>query len=235
MKALKKTSWLLLLIFTFFGCSSAKVIHQWKADEAALAAFEDDHMLVIARTGDDYTRIALETALTKGLRAQGINAVASFEEFAILKTDRELSQEERIKLENHIEEVGYNGVLITTIKQIDREIHTQKEEVLVGGSYGGYYPANYYGLYNYYYQPYWNSPYYANNPNFILGSGEVITTTRTNVSVTYVLETLGFDLDVEEQEKLVFVVAARVKDPGSIEKEANDYAKLTLDQLLASQ
>lgn len=227
-----KNSFVLLFILAVSGCSSTQLLRSWKNDEATIRAFEDDHIVVVARTSYEYTRKALEDALVEELQKMKVNAVPSYLAYPELATNRELSDDERIALEKHVEEEGYNGIFITTIKGTEREVMEKEEEIYVGATHINNYPEYYQVLYNYYYQPYWTSAYYQKNVYYQDQSEDVLTTTQVeDISVTYILESVGYDLSDAEQEKLVFVVRSSVKDPKSIHKGAKDYARFIVKQL----
>lgn len=222
---------IILLSIAFFSCKGSKVLNSWKSDESVLSDFEKDDVLVIARTSDYNARIVLEKELTSSLKTHGVNAFESFNEFSILNTDRELTDAERIQLENHIKEVGYNGVIITTIKDVQKESTVTQEQVYIGDSYLDYYPPHYGDLYQYYYYPYWNNPHYWNSPRYIETNRDLMTTSTIRTSVTYILETVAYDLATADQEKLVFVITSSIKDPKNVQKEVDSYVNLLMKEL----
>ncbi|MFD2550819.1 hypothetical protein ACFSQP_03215 [Bizionia sediminis] len=207
----------LLLIFAS-SCSSIKVLDAWKSD--SISDFQDNKVLVISRTDNKSVRIAFETELAKELRANGIQATESFKEMPEFSHDKELNQEQLTNFRSFLKNEGYNGIVLTVVKDYQERTQTTQD----GGYYAGatywpsYYPAYYGGFYGYYANPFSYSTY---------GSYVPMTAT-TQVIKTYVVETVAYDLTKADGKQLAAVVTTQIDDPQNIRKNAADYtAKIT--------
>src|SRR5210317_440535 len=99
-----------------------------------------------------------------------------------------------------IQSEGFDAIVLTTVKDQRQTTQTNTSGVYMGvGGYPGYYG----GFNSYYGYPYAYGPYYGVGAYVPTGS---TTTTYT----TYVLETVGFNLDEPEENQLVFVVTSEL-------------------------
>jgi hypothetical protein len=217
MKGTMKLGLSLLVMLLMFSCSSSvKVLNSWKAEQETVNKFKKKKILVIARTADNQARLAFENEIAEQLRSQGYNATESYTRAPML-FQKELT-EERVKFIRKIFELeGYNGVVITVVKDKSQSTVTTSSGMYVGGGYGSYYP-NYYGsFYNYYATPYAYGPYYSSVGGYIPLSS------NTRLVTDYVLETVMYNLDEPEENQLVAVVTTKIDDPHDADKAAKQY------------
>lgn len=215
---MRKTLTLVVLTsFLIQSCSSVKVMDAWKGDPESIEKFNDKNVLVFARTADNSARIAFEEAIANEIRKDGIKATESFKKFPKIDTDQEMSKEREEMIASILESEGYNGIIITTVKDEKQTTRTENTGVYVGASYG--YPGYYGGFYNYYRHPYAYGPYYSSF------GGYIPTGSRTTTSTTYILETVGYNLDEPEEHQLVFVVTTSLSDPKDAYKTAEKYVE----------
>ena len=214
MKTLFKSVSALCFLAIIFSCSSGvKVLTSWKADNAG--DIKDNELLVIARTDNKSARIAFENEIVAELENKGYKAKASFNVFPKLNPDQKLTESEQIEIKNKLIDAGYNGVVLTVIKQVeDVEETTVQENYYVGGNFYGYYPRHYGRFGGYYYNP----MSYSSFGNYV--GGDVSTRTYQN----FILETVVYDLDNEGENELVTVVTTRINDPDTATKIAKKYA-----------
>ena len=220
---MKKSIYLILsltVILVLNACSSVKVLDAWKADDTS--GFNDNNVLVIARTQNKQARIAFEQEIADQLRSKGIKATESFSKFPKLNHDEEMSEERQEMIRTILDNEGFNGVVLTVVKDIQESIKTTSDGgYYAGGSYSSYYPSYYGGFYGYYRHPYSYSSY----------GNYVPTTTTTYTSKTYILETVIYDLDAEEGKQLISVVTTQIEDPKDVYKNAQEYVKKIVESL----
>ncbi len=149
-----------IAIFTLQNCSSTKVLNAWKAEEDVVSNFKTKNVLVIARTADDYARIAFEQALAKELRAKGIKATESFTKAPKIYPNKEMSEERVALIKSLLDSEGFTGVVLTVIKDKEQTTRTSYSGIYVGTTYNNYYPGYYGGFYDYFSYPYAYGSYY---------------------------------------------------------------------------
>jgi hypothetical protein len=200
------------------GCGSVKVLNTWKAEGDAVAKFKEKNILVIARTNNNTARTAFESEIAKSFNAAGIKATESYKKIPTLHTEVEMSEERLNRILSMIESEGYNGIVITTVKDTEQVTQTNTSGVYMGVGYGGY-PGYYGGFNSYYGSPYAYGPYYSGF------GGYMPTSSTTSTYNNYVLETVGYSLDEPEENQLVFVVTSKLSDPNDAYKTAEEYVE----------
>lgn len=211
---------ILLAIITLSSCSGVKVLTSWKSD--SVSDIKDNNFLVIARTDNKQARIAFEQEISNQMRDNGMKATESFRELPDLNPDKELTEEQQANFKQFLENEGYNGIVLTVIKDYQESTRTTQD----GGYYAGaslpaYYPGYYGGFYGYYYHPLSYSTY-----------GNYVPMSSTTYTVkTYVLETVAYDLSQEDGKQLAVVVTSQIEDPKDVQKNAEEYTKKITDAL----
>lgn len=207
------------------SCGSVKVLDAWKGEQANIDKFKEKNVLVIARTANDHARIAFEENIANALKARGIKATESFKKAPKIYPNREISEERVALIKSLMASEGFNGVVLTVIKDKQQTERTSSSGIYVGASYAGYYPGYYGSFYNYYSYPYAFGPYYDSFGGYVPMS----TTTRTYT--TYVLETVAYNLDEPSENQLVAVVTSSIDDPKEAYKTAEQYVAQMMKSL----
>ena len=204
------------------GCGpSVKVTSSWKGQPENVQKFKEKNVLVIARTADNQARTAFESEIAKALNEKGIKATESYKKVPRLTPEREVTEERVNMVLNMIQSEGFDAIVLTTVKDKQLTTQTTTSGVSVGVGYGAYYPGYYGGFGSYYRSPYAYGPYYGT-------AGYIPTGSTTTTYTTYVLETVGYNLDEAEENQLVFVVTSELSDPKDAYKTAEKYvAKVT--------
>ena len=149
--------------------------------------------------------------------APKITTTASFTKFPTLNPEKKLSEEKQNQIRSIIEAEGFNGVVLTALKDKEELVRTETDGGYYAGStYYGYYPRYYGGFVGYYGHPL----SYRTLGNYV----EETTTTYT--STNYVLETLVFDLENKPENELVAVVTTLLEDPNDASEAASKYVKV---------
>ena len=216
----------LLIVFLSVGCSpTTQLTASWKRDEAP-KSFKK--LSVAALLPNMSSRAIIESAVAGSLRSEGINSKATFDLFPLagregLVEKMGLSQEEfRAKVKDKVTKNGIDGLLVITLfdKQ-QEERYVEGAGFTISGAYpvpysatGGYsYPVYGYSYYDYYYYSYAR----------ISEPGYWKTTT------TYFLESNLYDV---ESGKLIWTGQTTSKDPKSVEKEAEIFGDLIVNELI---
>jgi hypothetical protein len=202
------------VIILLNACSSVTVLNSWKADNASTV--KEKNLLVIARTDNNTARIAFENEIVNQLTAKGIKATASFTKYPKLNPDKKITDEKADMIKSMLKDAGFNGVVLTVIKETQELSKTVTEGGgYAGGTYYGYYPRYYGGFYGYYYHP----MSYSTLGNYV----EQTSTTYT--SKNYILETVVYNLDEPEEKQLVAVVTSKIEEPENAAKAAKQYVR----------
>lgn len=202
-----------ILALTLQNCSSVKVLDAWKNE--SVGDLKGNNFLVVARTENKQARIALEDEIVKDMTSKGFKATASYQSFPNLAPDDKENKDDAA-LKKMLEDKGYNGVVLTALKDYKEETRTSTSGgYYAGGTYAGYYPRYYGGFYGYYYHPYAYSSY----GNYVPESS------TTSTARIYILETTIYDLTASGDNQLVAVVTSQVDDPQSVSNVSADLVK----------
>jgi ribosomal protein S11 len=211
-------------LLLFQSCSSTKVLNSWKADSGRVDEFKKKKVLVIARTANDYARMKFEREIADQLRAKGIKATESYTKAPKIYPNKEMSEERMAFIRSLLDSEGYDGIVITVIKDKQQTTSTSTNGVYFGASYSNFYPAYYGGFYNYYSHPYAYGSYYDSF------GGYIPTSTSTRTTTKYVLETIAYNLDASGDDQIVAVVTTNLDNP----KDAAKTAKKYVDEIMKS-
>ena len=188
------------ILIVLSSCGSVNIVDAWKAEN--INEMRDNNILVIARTANNTARIEFESEITNQLKARGLNATASFSRFPNLNPDAKMTEERKQLIRFILDSEGYNGIVLTVLKDVrERTVTSYESGSYFGSPWDNYYPPYFGGFYSYYYRPY------------------------TYTSKTYYLETVIYNLDAPENAQLVAVVTSKIEDPKDIYKIASRYAE----------
>lgn len=221
MKKFKLVFTSLLVAIIFYGCgASVKVADEWRNDN--FAQLKGEKILVIHKTPDEVSRKRFEQDVSKALRAEGIDAVEAYLAFPEEGYKENRTGAETEAIVEKVKAAGYNGVVLTVLKDKDQQLETT--------SSGGYYSG---GMYPTYYGRYYRGfgSYYGGVHSYGYGGGSYTpSTSTTKVVEVYTLETVSYNLSMKPEEQLVGVVSVKVTDPDSYSKVAKKYVKIIVDQ-----
>lgn len=220
MKKIKLTLALFVVTVTLIGCgTSVKIADQWKNEN--FKELKDEKILVIHHTPNDVNAKRLELDLVKAFEDIGIDADGMHEVFPEEKYIEKRTEEEIQELISKIKAAGYNGAIVTMLRDKDQQIQTTSS----GGYYsGGYYPSHYGGYYGGF------GSYYGGVHGYGYGGSYIPPSSTTKVVDIYLLETVTYNLTLKAGEQLVGVVSVKVEDPQSYSGVAEKYVKIVVDQ-----
>jgi len=208
----------ILAIMVLSGCSGGvKVLDAWRGDN--INSIKDQDILVIARADNQLARVSFEQEIADQIRARGMSATESHQQFPGHNPDKKLSEEEIEALKQTIQDAGFNGVVVSVLKDLQTATRvTEQGGYYTGGYTGGPYYSYYPGYYGGFYGYYGNAMSYATYGNY------VPTTLETHTSKTYILETVVYNLNQVEDKQLIAVVTSKVENPQNVTSTAKQYA-----------
>jgi hypothetical protein len=200
-----------------------KVVDSWKSEDAK--SVKSKKMLVIARTNNAKGRIAFENAIVKQLSKNNVSSDVSYNFITDVNPDKKLTEAEIENVKKDIKANGFSAVVLTVLKDKKSTIRITKDGgYYAGASYSSELHPMLYDFYGYYGHAY-------SMPVARYGGNYVDETFNEQESVTYVIETLIFDLEKPNKEQLVAIVTSSVEDPVSASDIANAYASKIIQTL----
>lgn len=231
MKKIFYSIFAIALALVVYSCSSSiQVTNKWTAENAK--EFKTKKILVIARTANEDVRKSFESEMTKQLTARGLNATQSSLKYPDLKPEEKMTDEKKALIKKIIEEDGYNGVVLTVLKDKLTNVKSTTE----GGYYAGqsitayyppYIPVYSYGFYGGYYNSY-SSGYLYNPKTYNQYGTYVPETVETETSFSFILETLIYNLDLAEDKQLAAYVTTRIDEPDNINGTAKHFTEAVI-------
>ena len=216
MKRVKSLA-ILLFVLLLSSCKSFKVLYNWSADDKE--SVEQKKILVVARTSNMEIREAFEEEITKTLKAAGMDATSSYVLFPNYDPEKKRSEEEKGEIKKILEENGYNAVVMTVLKDVQEETRSGVEDGYEASVNYGYIDRPTYlgwGFYTYFYHPL----AYSNEDVYVKKSEEMTITSKL-----YVLDSIAFNLDLEEEDQMVGLFRASIENPDNAVATAKSYAK----------
>ena len=210
-----KFVFLLFVVMAFNSCSSVKVLDSWMSPN--IEGFQDNTILVVARTADQEAREAFEREITDKLLEGGFNATPSYTKFPKLLPDDKLTDERKEEIRELLQKEGFNGVVLSVLKDYQERTQTIGEgahEASVNYGYTDWPTYVGYGFYTYYAHPLSYSTEYVD-----VAAAEVTLTSKL-----FVLETVIYDLDQPEKKQLLVLINAAVENPATAKEMAHNYA-----------
>tara|TARA_R100001369_G_scaffold91615_1_gene133440 strand:- start:3204 stop:3836 length:633 start_codon:yes stop_codon:yes gene_type:complete len=102
-----------LAVFMFFGCSTSKMVNQWK--DPATETFLANKVLVVGMTADKEIRRAFETELSQELEKNDVVAVRSIDFFESSFSNAKQSETDLNTVEQELLEKGFDAILLSKI------------------------------------------------------------------------------------------------------------------------
>ena len=103
----------LLLSFTLMGCSSTRMVENWKNPDIVL--FHAYQVLVVGMSQNSDTKYDFETKLQKEFEKRGVEAMKGLDLFDVRFTDAAKSEEELSDVEQQLLEKGFDAILFTKL------------------------------------------------------------------------------------------------------------------------
>ncbi|MGI9547863.1 MAG: hypothetical protein ACR2MM_11525 [Flavobacteriaceae bacterium] len=213
----------LLLAVLAVSCKSFKVLYTWSADDKE--SVEAKNILVVARTANLEVRQAFEREITKTLTAAGMKATSSYTKFPNYNPEKKVTEEEKGEIKRILEDNGYNAVVMTVLKDYQEDTRSGVEGGYEASVNYGYIDRPTYfgwGFYAYFYHPLG----YSTEDIYVEETDEFTITSKL-----YVLDSIAFNLDLEEEDQMVGHFRASIENPDDAVPTAKSYAKAIAKQL----
>ncbi len=211
-KSLKLTFVLGCILGLFGACQTTKLVGSWKKPEAAPKQFNS--LGVVVMSPNMSNRTLLETSVAGELRSKGIPATATFDIFPLagkknIVKELDIDPEElKQMVKARVQRFEFDALLIIGVLDVQKESRYNQ-----GSSFSFAFPVydyTYYGYYNYAYTTIHYPGYYTTN-------------------TTYFVESNLYDV---ESENLIWTGQTKTEDPQSVAKEAPDFARLIVNEMI---
>lgn len=204
----------LLLVALFVGLIASSCSSSYLTNSTNVSKEKNsyDKILVVGRAKEMTRRIEFENQMVSAFKAQGVNAVASYDVEYTRLIDKQLSDAQMEQLEKNLRKEGFDGAIVTSL--VDTEKY---KDIIPGGTSTTYVPARV-GRFGRYYTYY---PIQTWEPDEI----------RTGV--LYILESSLFQLGGSKEQNLQWVGRFEIRNPSSLEKTAENYATELVAELVA--
>ena len=211
----------LLIVFTS-GCSGVKVLQSWKSED--LGDVKEKQFLVIARTDNNPVRKVFEDEIVRAMLKKGFSSKPSYAEIPDLNPDRKLNDEQLDKIRQDFINKGYQGVVLTVLKDVEVNSKTSVEQGhYEGGTYAGVLPRNYNGTFPAYYGDFYG--YFRHPSSYSTYGNWVEESFETRTTYNFVLETVVYDLEKTGEDQLIAAVTSVIEEPASVKETAGPYVK----------
>lgn len=198
---------IVLLTFSSVGCSS----YLTSSENVGKTKKTYEKVLVLGRSKDNTTRLKFENQVVEQLKANGVNAIASYTIDGTKDLNRKFSESEVQDVKKKLVSEGFDGAIITNL--VNSEEYT---DVIPGNSSTAYIPARY-GRFGRYYAYY---PVTTWEPD------------QLKTGIKYVLESSLYNIKTQDGDNLQWVGRFELKDPTSLEGTSSNYAKELVGALL---
>ena len=196
---------LILLIIFLTGCSSSKLVKEYKNPETY--TFEANKVLIIGMTANIEVRRNFENNVADALEHKNIIAAKSVDFFEKSFTNRKQTVEELNTLESLLLEAGFDAILLT-------KVTGQQTRVSIVDFYSNLESEKYKRF---------NEYYYGNQDSFLSEDQEEY--------VVYITETSLYCICPEKERELLWQGNIEVTKSISNKKNINDFTKTLLKSL----
>lgn len=188
------------------GCSATRLTDSWKNDNDL--GFSPKKILIVGITQSITAKKKFETKLKSEFQDRGIDAGTSSEIFPHYFIETKQSEEQIHQEIRRIKEMGYDAILISTVKGVDEE-----QSYSQGYARTDYFWRRFKGYYLMYQDIYFSPSYYEKYK-------------------IYHIETSLYTIKTEhEDSSLVWIGSFDIVDPKDVKSSINSYVKRVLRTL----
>jgi len=196
---------MIFILIVVTGCSSTQFVDSWKNPETT--SFNPKKALVIGITDNLTARKIFEQEFKNALILRNINAVESNTILNETFTSSKKSEEEINEMIQNISRNGFDAVVITVVKGVEKQKNYYENYPRVGFGWSRF------GRYYYWYQDIYYTPRYYETYD------------------VYHIETSIYNLNGAENKSLIWVGSFKVVDPQTISVTVKDYVAVIIAQL----
>ncbi|GGK44544.1 MULTISPECIES: hypothetical protein [Flavobacteriaceae] len=200
---------IIIVLIVLTGCSSTQFVDSWKNPETT--SFNPKKALVVGITDNLTARKIFEEDFKDALILRNINAVESTTVLSEGFTSSKKSEEEINEMIQKISNDGFDAVVITVVKGVEKQKSYYENYPRVGFGWSRF------GRYYYWYQDIYYTPRYYETYN------------------VYHIETSIYNLNGAENKSLIWVGSFKVVDPQTISVTVKDYVDRIINQLETEQ
>ena len=212
MRNLKTVFSLTILVSLLFGCSSVKVTDSWRGLKTL--DIKNKNILVVSKTEDRSVQIRFERDLVEELHENGFTCIESHVRFPFSDPTEKV---EKDKIKELITKLRDNNIDVVIVSHL---VDSKKYTTLVTSGE------------TIYLDPF---PYrFRRYRSFYGYSGSYYTQYHTTEqeAVTYVLETLVYDLTLPSEDQLISVITSEVDYPSKLSVTSEDFSKTIVKNLI---
>lgn len=190
----------LFLVIT--GCSSTKMVENWKNPDIVL--FPASQVLIVGMAQNPDTQLNFETKLQKEFEARKVESMRSVDLFDIKFTDTAKSEEELANVEEQLLEKGFDAILLTKVVGADSKRTFNRKITDLSG----------------YYEKFTQD--YMDHQSIYLEAD------YNDLYPVYYAETSLYCICPGKEIELIWRGSMEISHPQNPEKTANDYIKLVV-------
>ena len=192
--------YILFLVITLLGCSSAELVSTWKNPDIVI--FDAYKVLIVGMTPNEDARQVFETRMKRQFTARDIEAVRSIDLFDVAFTNTARTQDELDEVEQVLLDRDFDAILFTKVLGSEsRQSFRRRMSEL--DSYYGKFRDDYLEHQDIYYDDEYYDQY-----------------------MVYHAETSLYCICVGKERELIWRGAIDVTDPMDLKKTIDDYIKL---------
>jgi len=201
----------LFIVMMLSGCSSITLLDSWKSKD--FKNLNKKKILVAAKSPDLEIRKSYEKAIVNNLRKLGVNAVELHVKFPNFSNKENRTEEENSQIVKQFRNEGINVVIVTSLKnKIETRNSRMPQSVEI--------PLEYKNKY-----------IFESNNQLLKVSSKSLNrdledTFSGTTEMTYVLESITYDLSLEQKKRLVNVCLVDVTNPKSGEAVLDKFSKI---------
>ncbi|WP_372793165.1 hypothetical protein [Lutibacter sp.] len=200
-----KRIFVIIVLLVFTACSSIKFVDSWRNEE--ISTFKPKKLLVVGMTDNLTARKFFEEELKKSFGLHGIYAEESTNVFDKTFTKSKKSEDEVNEMIEEIADNGFDAVIISAVKGVDKKISYPSNYYSVG------YRWSHFGHYYFRFQDVYYDPGYYESYK------------------VYTVETSIYNLNEDDGKSLVWVGSLNLIDPQTISSTVKEYVAKIIKQL----
>lgn len=197
---------LILTVFSIIGCSSSRMIQQYKNPE--IDVFQANKILVIGLNSDAKLRTMFEKELVAVLASEDVNAVKSIDFFESSFTKEQKTIQELNAIEKKLLEAGFDAILLTKIIGKEKRFYTSR-------LYYEYMKGN----------QTFEDYYYGNQYLYLKKKG------KKEDYVVYITETSLYCICPEKERELLWRGEIEIHEAKKMKKNINEYIHILTKSL----
>ncbi|KKL60531.1 hypothetical protein LCGC14_2204380 [marine sediment metagenome] len=196
---------ILFIILLSFGCSSLKLVNNWKDPDTVL--FHANKVLIVGMIQNDRVREDFENKLKYGFTKRNIEAVRSLDLFDVEFTSSEQSEKELYEVEQQLLNKDFDAILFTRIMGSENK-KTLRSRMSNFERYSGAFKDEYMKNQGTYYED-------DLNDNFTV----------------FHAETALYCICVDKERQVIWRTEIDITNPKNIEKSVEEYINLVLNAM----